>query len=213
MLCLALSARGQSGSVDTKLRLDVGNAATKPVEDRQTKFLKKIMLQRVLRDDSTYLANGINMQNAFDRPRTTPMSSPEGSKIIKQMLIKDGLATADRPVKFDIIPYILYVDGKMIQSATLGRKYGEFWQNFLRTDPDNQALERRNKEKTDFVFNHIVVQMLTDGIVRDVYPLSFVLNNETFKVNGKEQPAVVYQRYFDMFIKPSNGPMSYGMVR
>jgi transmembrane sensor len=56
----------------------------------------------------------------------------------------------------------------------------------------------------------IVTDLVRDGLIVRGQPLSFVLSDTAFILNGKKQSAAVLARYLGKYRKKSNGPWSWG---
>ncbi|MES2810126.1 MAG: M56 family metallopeptidase [Bacteroidota bacterium] len=191
---------------------------------------QKVNAKLIMRMDSVYIARGYNdaKHMAYDidsEPDTVkqPNNRPIMDSIYKEMK-KDGFVGPMKmtgrggkplspelqekyknvvgPLGWGVKDNKFYVEGREL-SAELEKKYSDIYKNYKprRPVPRSPLLLERSR----YISNHIVVEMLRDGLTKDGDALSFVLNYRMFYINGKQQPPAVFQKYYDEFIKPIPG--------
>ncbi|MES2810127.1 MAG: hypothetical protein V4619_15955 [Bacteroidota bacterium] len=180
-----------------------------------------------MRMDSIYIARGYNdaKHMAYDRdnePDTVkqPDNRPIMDSIYKEMK-KDGLVgpmkitgrngkpltpelqekykNAVGPLGWGVKDNKFYVEGREL-SPELEKKYSAIYKNYKprRSVP----ISPLHMQRSMYMSNHLVLQMLRDGLTKDGEALNFILNDKMFYINGVQQPPAVFQKYYDEFVKP-----------
>jgi bla regulator protein BlaR1 len=188
---------------------------------------QKVNAARVMLQDSLFIARGYNDAEhmAYDidsEPDTVkqPNNRPVMDSIYKEMK-KDGLVgpmkiigrngkpltpelqekykNAVGPLGWGVKDNKFYVEGREL-SPELEKKYSAIYKNYK---PRRSApISPLHMQRSMYMSNHLVLQMLRDGLTKDGEALNFILNDKMFYVNGVQQPPAVFQKYYDEFIKP-----------
>jgi hypothetical protein len=170
---------------------------------------------RIFRMDSTYVAMGYSdarhmAYNHNDEVDTIPR--PDNRVVMDSVhreMRKDGFVVNGMTLPFSIGNGVFSVEGKVVSPDQV-KKYLAIWKNYK--PAPIKRINRLATERSTYMMNHIVVQLLKDGMIKDGEVLSFTLNNKEFILNGKKQTPLVYKLYFDEFIKPMpNSTMGWAM--
>ncbi|PJJ79826.1 M56 family metallopeptidase [Mucilaginibacter auburnensis] len=128
-------------------------------------------------------------------------------------LVKDGIIPGDaasmRLFSYKLGSDEFIVNGKK-QPDEVAKKYKVMFDRHTNNPKYAASMQMENSH----ILNRIILEMVKDGIIdksdNALANLSLALSNEGFVVNGQKQPAAIFKKYFDAFVKTApNGEMSW----
>ncbi len=128
-------------------------------------------------------------------------------------LVKDGIIPGDA-ASMQRFSYKLGSDEFIVNGKKQTEEVAKKYQVMFDRHTNNPKYAAPAQLESSHVLNRIVLEIVKDGIIDKsnsaLATLSFTLNNNDFVVNGQKQPAAIFKKYFNAFVKTApNGEMSW----